>query len=383
MSDWNYGVIPEGWECKEIGEYCNVITDYVANGSFAALAENVKYKASPDMAVLIRLVDYNNGFKGDFVYIDEHAYNFLRKSKLLGGEIIISNVGANVGTVFKCPNLRLKMSLAPNAIMLRTKGIDDFFYYWFRSPFGQHSLRSIVTGSAQPKFNKTTFRKVCIPVPPIEIQKKIAGFFKMLDDKIEVNQHINDNLEQQAQALFVEMFPDIFSDETGQTLESLISFSNGKKRPVADGKIPVYGGHGILAYTDKSNAQNCVVIGRVGAYCGNTYLCTSKCWVSDNAIQASSKQSKSQLFIYYLLKNAELTSRHIGTGQPLITQVILNAISCKVPDMTKIRDFISLCTPLQNAIDINVTENIILASTRDTLLPNLISGELDVSEVVI
>lgn len=82
------------------------------------------------------------------------------------------------------------------------------------------------------------------------------------------------------------MFPDIFSFNTDATLQDLITFANGKKRPKTIGNIPVYGGNGILAYTDKSNADNCVIIGRVGAYCGNTFLCFDKCWISDNAIQA-------------------------------------------------------------------------------------------------
>lgn len=194
MSEWKYGELPQGWETFAIQDYTTVITDYVANGSFASLAENVQYKDTPDEAVLIRLVDYNNGFKGGFVFIDNHAYEFLAKSKLYGGEIIISNVGANVGTVFKCPNLPYKMSLAPNAIMLRTKGVDDFFYYWFSSPIGQHAIKSIVTGSAQPKFNKTTFRKIVVPVPPIEVQYKIAGYLRSIDEKIECNNRINDNL---------------------------------------------------------------------------------------------------------------------------------------------------------------------------------------------
>ena len=57
------------------------MTDYVANGSFASLAENVKYRTEKDYAVLIRLVDYNNQFKGDFVYIDKDAYKFLSKNQ--------------------------------------------------------------------------------------------------------------------------------------------------------------------------------------------------------------------------------------------------------------------------------------------------------------
>ena len=118
MKETPWGQIPKHWSVKTVAEQATVVTDYVANGSFAALAENVKYKAEKDVAVLIRLVDYNNGFSGDFVFIDQHAYNYLSKSKLYGDEIIISNVGANVGTVFKCPKLNYKMSLAPNAIMV-------------------------------------------------------------------------------------------------------------------------------------------------------------------------------------------------------------------------------------------------------------------------
>lgn len=191
---WFYGELPSTWKTERIGDYAEVITDYVANGSFASLAENVEYKDDPDYAVLIRLTDYNNDFNGKFVYINQSAYEFLGKSKLFGGEIIISNVGANVGTVFRCPQLDTKMSLAPNAIMLKTKGDDDFYYYWFSSRNGQHSLKSIVTGSAQPKFNKTNFRDLLVPVPPIDVQRKISTYLRTIDEKITLNKQINNNL---------------------------------------------------------------------------------------------------------------------------------------------------------------------------------------------
>lgn len=192
---------------------------------------------------------------------------------------------------------------------------------------------------------------------------------------------INNNLEQQAQAIFEKTFPNIFDADTSETLETLISFSNGKKRPDGSGKVPVYGGNGILAYTNQANAENCVIIGRVGAYCGNTFLCLGKCWISDNAIQAKSKNEESPLFIYHLLKNAALPSRHIGTGQPLMTQGILNAIPVNVPSTQKIDDFISFCEPIYNIITVNNHENTRLALLRDTLLPCLMSGELDVSDI--
>lgn len=188
------GVIPTYWDVKPVKEITNLVTDYVANGSFASLAENVKYKDEEDFAVLVRLVDYNNNFKGNFVYIDESAYNFLSKSKLYGDEIIISNVGANVGTVFRCPRLKYKMSLGPNSIIVKFKGNNDFYFHWLRGHNGQQMIRSIITGSAQPKFNKTNFREMLVPVPPIEEQNKISYILNTLDEKIELNNKINNNL---------------------------------------------------------------------------------------------------------------------------------------------------------------------------------------------
>ncbi|MDY6065229.1 MAG: restriction endonuclease subunit S [Finegoldia sp.] len=188
------GKIPDHWDLLPIKEITEIVTDYVSNGSFASLAENVKYRDKEDVAVLIRLVDYNNDFKGKFVFIDEHAYEFLSKSKLYGDEIIISNVGANVGTVFRCPKLKYKMSLAPNSIMVKFKENNDFYFHWLKGYNGQQMIKSIVTGSAQPKFNKTNFKEMLAPVPPLVEQNKIASILNLIDEKISLNKNINNNL---------------------------------------------------------------------------------------------------------------------------------------------------------------------------------------------
>lgn len=116
---------------------CTKVTDYVANGSFKSLKENVSYEDSTSgYAVLIRLADYRNGFKGSFQYIDKHGYEFLRKTKLFGNEIIISNVGAHLGTSFRAPKLDSPMSFGPNAIVIDTKNNNDFYYYFLISKRG-------------------------------------------------------------------------------------------------------------------------------------------------------------------------------------------------------------------------------------------------------
>lgn len=235
--------------------------------------------------------------------------------------------------------------------------------------------------SAQPGLSVKTLGKQEIRIPPKDIQIKISELLGALDDKIKHNEEINDNLAQQAQSIFAHLFPNILSTDGNATLEQLITFSNGKKRPQSSGDIPVYGGNGILAYTSDANAENCVIVGRVGAYCGNTFLCTGRCWVSDNAIQAKSKSSDAQMFTYYLLSNAALPSRHIGTGQPLMTQGILNAIPITLPKPNQVELFNDTVAPIQNMIDRNKTESNHLSMIRDALLPKLMSGELDVSNL--
>ena len=158
------GKIPKGWIIKKIVELSEV-TDFVANGSFASLAENVKYKSDPDYAILIRLTDYHRDFGGEFVYVSEKAYNFLSKSKLKGGEIIIANVGANAGEIFRAPMLNKPMTLGPNSVMLKHNDYSNYLYLFLISSIGQHLIRGIIAGSAQPKFNKTDFRKLQVVVP--------------------------------------------------------------------------------------------------------------------------------------------------------------------------------------------------------------------------
>lgn len=136
-------------------------------------------------------------------------------------------------------------------------------------------------------------------------------------------------------------------------LSDLAVFKNGKKRPQTDGAIPVYGGNGILAYTAQNNFSNCISIGRVGAYCGNIFLSEDKCWISDNAIAVIPKQDISIYFLYYLLKNLQLNKLHIGSGQPLLTQGILNSIEICVPNKKEQNKIADILLTFDRKIEIN------------------------------
>lgn len=175
-------------------DLCSIVTDYVANGSFKTLADKVKY-LNEGYARVIRLVDYNNKYsKKDSIWVSKESYEFLKKSKLYGGEIVLTNVGANLGTVFIAPQFEYPTTLGPNAIMIKTNENDKYLYYWLKSKNGQNTIKSIVTGSAMPKFNKTDLKNIEIAIPCIEDQDKIVEILSNIDKKIELNNQTNDNL---------------------------------------------------------------------------------------------------------------------------------------------------------------------------------------------
>lgn len=188
---------------KTINDRGDLVTDYVANGSFKSIKDNVTYKRSKDYAILLRLLDYSNGFRSDFVYVDKKSYDFLSKSSVQPGDIIISNVGENLGTVFQAPDLGIPMTLGPNAILFKpSDDTNDYWYYWFSSEEGQAKLKSIVSSSAQPKFNKTSFRELSLPIIDKAERISIGDTLKLIDKKIHINLKINAVLDDIARLTF-------------------------------------------------------------------------------------------------------------------------------------------------------------------------------------
>ena len=396
-----WGFLPRGWRLSTIDEEKEKLTDYVANGSFASLASNVHYKDTEDYAVLIRLVDFNNDFKGPFVYIDEHAYNFLSKSSLSGGEIIISNVGANVGTVFKCPNLPSKMSLAPNAITIKLKGDNDFYYYWFKSKIGQANIKALVTGSAQPKFNKTNFRSMYIPVPPLSDQRRIASILSSLDRKIELNNKINADLEEMAQAIFKNWFVDFEPFKDGKFVESelgiipegwkvgclgeLCKFKRGKnlltKNAIDEGIPVVAGGLEPSCFHNVANTGAPVVtVSGSGANAGFMKMYHVPVWASDCSFIDISCENF--YFVYCFLKVNSKLLKHAQTGavQPHVKPSDIHDFELIIPDKKSIIEFQDKVKPFYDRIAATQKESSRLSALRDTLLPRLMSGEISIPD---
>lgn len=418
------------WETLKVQDILYT-TDYVANGSFASIKENVKYLNKQDYAVLIRLVDFNSGWNGDFVYVDKKSYDFLKKSYVEPKDVIISNVGANVGTVFQAPNLNQPMTLGPNSVLVKPAGdnIDrDFVYYFFTSPIGQSKLSSIVSGSAQPKFNKTDLRNIDFPLPPLPIQKKIAHILSTLDDKIELNRKMNQTLESMASAIFkswfvdfdpvhakancedeaeleniakelgiskeiLDLFPSEFTEsemgmipkgweaiKIGKVLKRYQAPKRYKKEAIKNfGKTVVLeqGANIILGYHDgeaEFQATEDEPMFIFGDHTCVMKLSTKPFSISENVIPLSGL-IRNGYWTYYATYGQQTFQEYRRHWSELIVKEIVMAEE-KLCDL-----FAKQIKPLILKIEQNILENNELIKTRDTLLPKLLSGEIDVSDL--
>ena len=183
------GLIPDEWEVDKINEVTKLMTDFVANGSFESLANNVTVFESPDFAYYVRLVDIRKGLGHEKqTYVNEQSFNFLKKSSLTGREILIANIGANVGETFLMPILKKPATIAPNMIVIKvnSKIIPEFLFYFLTFHKGISELQNVTEGSGQPKINKTKLKTINIIIPLIKEQEKIIKILNIQDKRIEM-----------------------------------------------------------------------------------------------------------------------------------------------------------------------------------------------------
>ena len=425
------GEIPEAWKVCRLSEISET-QDFTANGSFASLKENVKYYDTPNHAVLVRLTDYSRGFDGDFVYIDEHAYNFLKKSRLKPKDLIISNIGAYAGTVFLAPSLDRPMSLGPNAITIKNTPCNDFLFYWLKSSVGQGVISSIKTGSAVPKFNKTDLRGILVPQPPVLEQKAIANILGDLDEKIELNNRMNKTLEAMGQALFKRWFMDFeFPGEKGIPYKS----SGGKMMDSELGEIPDgwecksasriadifigrtpprkephwfseniqdvrwvsikdMGSQGVFLQKTSEYLTGSAIDGfNVPVVPDNTVLLSFKLtigrvaiadgeMVTNEAIANFQPLKESELspeYVYFYLKNFDYLS--LGSTSSIASAVnstLIKEMRFLIPRREIHERFLKIANGNLSRIKAAQRENIRLEMLRDSLLPKLMSGEIRV-----
>ncbi len=287
---------------------------------------------------------------------------------------------------------------------------EDFLYYLITSPaIREPAIKSMVGSSGRQRVQTDVVENLEIPTPSYEEQKFIGGTLRSIDDKILLNTQVNENLEQQLASLFAHTFANNIADATTETcplLGDLVTVIDNRGKtpplttevydyPIIDvgalkgtGRIVDF--NNCTKYVEQSTYETWfrsghpqpwdILISTVGSLAEMKIYLGSKGCMAQNVV-ALRATSISPLYLYQYLRfiRADLVAYNIGSVQPSIkvTHIVKHPIF--VPENSKLESFEVTAKAVTNQLYANYNENESLKELRDTLLPRLMSGELDVS----
>lgn len=263
-------------------------------------------------------------------------------------------------------------------------GCDSTFLYYVLANDAFFNYASATSkGTKMPRGDKTAIMQYEVPCFNHETQLRIGKLLRSIDDRITVNKKINDNLQQQAQAIYSSMFIDNPDPAWSHGhLSDLITVKYGKDhKKLADGIYPVYGSGGIMRYVERPlyNKES-VLIPRKGTL-NNVMYVNQPFWSVDTMFYTEMKLPNVAKFVYHFVKAKDLASMNAGSAVPSMTTDILNAMEVVIPSASALEEFESLVAPMYEAMEANDVQSKALSQMRDTLLPKLMSGKIDVSSV--
>lgn len=284
--------------------------------------------------------------------------------------------------------LKINTYVNQSVIVLKPNpNIIDSRFLYFNIDNRYNELRQLSDGtSTRGSLSGKIMKDLSIKLPPLPTQQKIAAILSSLDDKIELNNKINTNLEQQAGALFKNWFVD-FAPFGGKMpegwkvgkLSNLITVKYGKDhKKLDDGKYSVYGSGGIMRYVDKFlYDKESVLIPRKGTL-NNVFYINEPFWSVDTMFYTEMKKENIAKYVYFFVKGKDLNAMNAGSAVPSMTTEILNAIEVVIPSDEYLEKFENIVSPMFKQIKQYIIENKKLVSLRDILLPKLMNGEIEV-----
>ena len=321
-------------------------------------------------------------------FISEEKFEELKRFQVEANDLVISCSGT-VGRVTIIKEEDPKGIISQALLILRVdskKVLPQYLKYFFTSKEGYNAIVSRSSGSVQVNISKrNVIEQIPLRLPSTNIQKKIVGVLSSIDKKIEKNEQINNNLEEQAQAIFDIMFPSTSNGEN--TIGDTITPKRGKgllSKNAVFGDVPVVAGG--LEPSTYHNVANTVApvlaISASGANSGYVSLWNIPIWSSDSSFIDSS-MTDDVYFWYVLLKKRqkEIYDAQTGSAQPHIYPQHIAAMPISNLNFDDVRNYTATVTPIFKMIGHNQDENVRLVTTRDTLLPKLMSGELDISDI--
>ena len=348
---------------------------------------------TPNNHPYIRVRDLNGRrtleLDNSFEFVDDETQKTISRYIVDNGDIVLSIVGT-IGLVAIIGKSLDKANLTENCVKLTSlTGIDrDFLYYFLKSSFGQQEITRGTVGAVQAKLPIKNIQDIKIPLPDEFTQRKIAAILSSLDEKIEINQKINDNLEQQARAYFQELF--VGNSDPAWTLGTVSDLGAvvGGSTP-SKSKPEYYTEDGIAWITPKdlsinkakfiSHGENDITeLGLKNSSASimpeGTVLFSSRAPIGYIAI-ASGEVTTNQGF------KSVVPKPETGSTFKEVSGSTMKNVPAVIPDTETLACFDDFCAPIFAQQRILEEQNQSLAALRDSLLPKLMSGELDVSGI--
>lgn len=322
-------------------------------------------------------------------FVTEEKARSLHRSIAKRGDVVVT-ISGTLGQVAYIPeDSQFEEYLCSQRQFRVTFNTDriypPYIVFYLHTWEGQHKILAFANQTGVPALSQPlkNFKKIIVDLPSLEEQKKIASYCEILNDKIDENERINKNLQVQAQAIYTKMFiTDADSSWPEGKLSDLIEVCYGKDhKKLNDGDIPVYGSGGIMRHVDQSlYDQESVLIPRKGTL-NNVMYVNEPFWSVDTMFYTKMKRPNVAKFVFHFIKGKDLASMNAGSAVPSMTTKILDAIPLQIPDDQTLSNFETQVSPYYEAITCNNTESENLATLRDVLLPKLMSGEIDVSDI--
>ena len=288
----------------------------------------------------------------------------------------------------------IKFSIDPE------KANPKYIKYYCQSSQYKNWVRSFNTGSTRGNINAQTFGNMEIPLPERAQQDFLVDVLSPIDEKIKINQQINDNLQQQAFTLYGKYFPYAVTDDLPAgwrvgTVGEIVEIHDNKRIPLSGAQrakmekriYPYYGAASLMDYVDEYIFDGkYLLLGEDGTVVDDAgypilQYVWGQFWVNNHAHILTGKLGFNVESLLLLFKRTPVKSIVTGAVQPKISQANLRSIQVVVPPQPELDAFNEMIRPLFDQIRQNQGQNKALASLRDALLPKLMSGEIDVSDI--
>lgn len=376
------------WTTIRLGDMCEIKNGYAFKSK--------DFCSSGVPVIKIKNVKPNKIVESDFSYIPESIAEEKSKWLIQKGDILLTMTGNRAdgspeswvgkAALFTLDG-RYLLNQRVAAIRSNSGELDtDYLGYYLSSWESQlYFIKRSNSSGGQANISPDIVKDYPIALPSIEEQRQIVAILAALDSKIKINNEINDNLQQQAQAIYTSMFIANADPAWEQGhLSDLITVKYGKDhKKIADGNYPVYGSGGIMRHVERPlYDKESVLIPRKGTL-NNVMYVNQPFWSVDTMFYTEMRLPNVAKFVYHFVKAKDLASMNAGSAVPSMTTDILNAMEVVIPSASALEEFEALVSPMYKAMQENNNQSETLAKLRDTLLPKLMSGEIDVSDIQI